>query len=105
MKKVFIFGALLTLATCYLGYVAFAGNGGDSFLGGFGGSMVGSMVGTSISQRGSSNGGGDSDGRAMREVRHLEDVMRRDFRVLEEEIKKLRKRVTVLEEQVNNQVE
>lgn len=103
MKKVLIFSGLLTLATCYLSYVAFAGHGGDSFLGGFGGSMVGSMVGTSISQRDSGNSCGDS--RAMREVRHLEDVMRRDFRVLEEEIKKLRKRVTVLEEQVNNQLE
>jgi hypothetical protein len=96
MKKVVIFGALLTLAIGFLTYVAFAGRGGDAFVGGFGGSMMGSVVGSAMTQpRGSSCG--SDDGRALREVRHLEDIMRRDFGALLEKVSALERRVSDLE--------
>lgn len=97
MKKFLIVNSLAITLAAGINHDAFAG--GDSFAGSFGGSMLGSAIGTSIASRPSNNGGSsdNGDGRALRAVDRLEDMMRRDLQALNDKISKLEKRLSKLE--------
>lgn len=102
IRKFLMIGFFVIIASFCMTYVTFPRCGGDALAGSLAGSFIGTTVASSMAQPRSCERvtvTSSDDGRALRAVDRLEDVMRRDIQTLNDKITKLEKKIDKLESQ------